>query len=231
MNTNALVMAAAASLLASPANAQDWYISGGAGVTNPSSTVFNDGTNGSGNPKVDIDLTGKLNVAVGRSLNSKFRVELEYSRAKYNTDDAIQSGSGTRSPDTFATDAEMKVGALMLNAIYDFKTESAFTPFVELGVGQSFYEMEGGLFVSSSGGNTFGGFLPATFDYEGSGSNFAYQVGLGTSYAISDAVALTADYSYGDFGTVATDFDANGDRLQTDLKAQTLTIGLRYTFN
>lgn len=231
MKTQVLIATVATGMLAAPANAADWYVSGSLGFSNPSSTVFNDGTNGGGNPKVDIDNTTKMTAAVGLAFTPNFRTELEFSQANYKTDESLQSGSGARAPDTFATDANFKVRALMVNAIYDFQTDTGFSPYIRAGVGKSFYDMDGGLFVSSSGGNTFGGFLPATFGYEGSGSDFAFQIGLGTSFALLDNADLTVEYRYSDLGSVATGYDVNGDRLQTDLKSHELLLGVRYTFN
>lgn len=232
MNKTPLAAATALGMIvAAPVWAADWYVSGGLGLSNPSSTVFNDGTNGAGNPKVDINNAGRLNAAVGVAVTPALRFELEYSRATYGTDDSLQSGSGARAVDRFATDAEIKTQSLMLNAIYQFDTQSGLRPFVRAGVGRNRYDMEGGLYVSSAGGNTFGGFLPATFDYSGSGSNFAWQLGLGAAFAVSDTTDLTLEYRYSDFGSVATGYDANGDRLQTDLKASELFVGVRFTFN
>lgn len=232
MNTTLIFAAAVSTVaLAAPAVASDFYISGALGLSNPSSTVFNDGANGAGNPEVDINNASRLSAAVGYAITPQFRVELEFSKSSFETDNGLQSGSGGRAVDSFATDADLNLRTLMLNASYDFDTGTNLTPFVRAGIGKSFYDMSGGLFVSSAGGNTFGGFLPATFNYDGSGSNFAFQAGLGVAYDISDNTALTVEYRYGNFGRVATGYDANGDRLQTKLETHEIMLGLRYTFN
>ena len=212
------------------AEASDWYVSGSVGYSDPTSKAFDDGTNGPGTPKSSIDSDTRYRIAIGRQILPSLKVELEYSTARYNTDAARTSGTGVRAPDTIGIDANLDVDLLSLNLAYEFHNESKFTPFLKGGVGSTFYDIDGDLFVSSFGGSTFGGALPASFPYSGDGSEFAYFIGAGVDFELSDSLDITLEYRYSDLGEVATDYDSAGDRIQTDLKTNDVQLGLRYSF-
>ena len=212
------------------AEAGDWYVSGSIGYSDPTSKVFDDGTNGPGTPKSTIDSDTRYRIAVGRQLLPSLKVELEYSVASYDTDPSRTLGTGVRTPDSIGIDANLDVDLLSLNVAYEFINESKFTPFLKGGVGSTFYDIEGDLFVGSFGGSTFGGALPASFAYSGDGSEFAYFIGAGIDFELSDLLDITFEYRYSDLGEVAADYDSAGDRIQTDLKTNDVQIGLRYSF-
>ncbi|XPF95982.1 outer membrane protein [Colwellia sp. RE-S-Sl-9] len=216
--------------ISSQAHAGDWYISANAGYSDPSSKVFNDGTNGPGTPKSSIDSDMRYGIAVGFEVLPALKVELEYSLASYDTDANLALGNDSRALDNFAIDANLDVDLLTLNVSYEFKNTSQFTPFIKGGVGSSFYDASGDLFVGSFGGSDFGGFLPRTFEYEGDGNEFAYFVGAGVAMEVSNQVEVTLEYRYSDLGEVATGYDENGDRLQTNLDTNDIQLGLRYSF-
>ena len=233
-NSPRLILTTAALLAviatSSQAYASDWYVSGSVSHSDSSSDVFNDGANGAGNPRVSIDSDTRVGIAVGLAVSPALKVELEYSTASYNTDASRASGTDGRALDEFGTDAELDVDLLTLNASYEFANTSKFTPYVKGGIGSTFYDMKGDLYVSSNGGDTFGGFLPATFSYDGDGSEFAYFVGAGVSMDVSKQLALTLEYRYTDLGEVATGYDENGDRLQTDMETNNIQAGVTYRF-
>lgn len=212
------------------AHANDWYVSIHGAKSGPTTKVSNDGTNGAGNPSSDIDRGFKYGIAVGKEILPALKLELEYSMASYDTDPVRTSGTGTRALDTFGITSEMDVDLLTLAASYEFRNTSSFTPFVKGGMGSTFFDMDADLYVSSFGGSDFGGALPTTFSYEGSGSEFAYYLGAGVGYTVSDNIDVTLEYRYSDLGEVATDFDDNGDRMQTNMKANNVQLGLRYNF-
>jgi opacity protein-like surface antigen len=212
------------------AYAQDWYVTGSIGSSDPSSRVFNDGTNGAGNPRSSIESDAIYGIAVGYEIYSAFKIELEYSLASYDTDANLVFGNDIRALDQFSTTADIDIDSLMLNVSYGFENSSVVTPYLKAGVGTTFFDIDGDLFVGSFGGDDFGGFLPATFSYEGDGNEFAYFIGAGLSVDIAKQLELTLEYRYSDLGEVATDFDANGDRLQTDFEANNVLLGLRYAF-
>jgi opacity protein-like surface antigen len=208
----------------------DWYVSGSSGYSEPTSKIFDDGTNGSGTPKSVIDSDAGYRITVGKQLLPSLKMELEYSTASYDTNPMRTSGTGARSPDIIGINANLDVDLLSLNVAYEFNNASKFTPFLKGGVGLTFYDIDGDLFVGSFGGNTFGGALPASFAYSGDGSEFAYFVGAGVDFELSDSLDIIVEYRYSDLGEVATDFDSAGDRIQTDLKTNDVHIGFRYSF-
>lgn len=218
-------------LLANPAHADDWYLSIQASYSDPTSKAFNDGTNGGGNPKIEIDSAVRYGVALGREIIPNLKLEIEYTLASYETDSSGKAGSGIRAADMFSIDSDLDVDLLTLGISYEFANESSFTPFVKGGLGTTFYDIDADLEVSSFGGSTFGGALPATFSYKGDGNEFAYFLGAGVSFEASEALEATLEYRYSDLGEVATDFDSAGDRIQTDLKTNNVQLGLRYYFN
>ena len=227
---SATILLMAGVSLPTQAETSDWYVSGRIGYSDPTSKAFDDGTNGPGTPKSSIDSDTRYSVAIGRQILPSLKVELEYSTASYDTDTARTSGTGIRVPDTIGIDANLDVDLLSLNIAYEFINESKITPFLKAGVGSTFYDIDADLFVSSFGGNTFGGALPASFPYSGDGSEFTYFIGAGMDLELSDSLDLTLEYRYSDLGEVATDYDSAGDRIQTDLKTNDVQLGLRYSF-
>lgn len=224
------VCAIAAFGFAPASQAEGWYVSANAAYSDSSSEAWNDGANGAGNPRVDIESDTRFGIAFGKELLPGFKMELEYALGTYDTDTGRRSGSGLRAADSFAISADLDVDLLTLGASYEFRNATAFTPFVKVGLGSTFYDMDADLFVSSFAGNTFGGALPATFSYSGSGEDFAYYLGVGTGFELGEAFELTIEYRYADLGEVATDYDTNGDRIKTDLETNNVQVGLRYTF-
>lgn len=217
-------------VVAGPSHAQGWYLSVNGALSDTDSDAFNDGTNGAGNPASSIDSTTRYGLSLGRALSKAVKLELEYSVASYETDPARAPGSGIRAADTFGITSDLDVDLLTLNASYEFRSESAFRPFVKVGAGTTFFDASADLFVSSFAGDDFGGFLPTTFSYAGDGSEFAYLAALGFAVELNDALDITAEYRFADLGRVATEFDENGDRIQTQLETQNVQIGLRFKF-
>ncbi|PMG28599.1 hypothetical protein BCU94_16315 [Shewanella sp. 10N.286.52.C2] len=230
LNAFSVALLMATPLFSSQAIAGDWYLSVNAGYSSPTSKVFNDGTNGTGTPKSDIDADAKYGIALGVEVIPALSLELEYSYASYDTDAGRKLGSDIRALDEFGIDAGIDVDLVTLNVAYEFKNSTNFTPFIKGGLGASFYDVKGDLYVGSFGGGDAGGFLPQTFSYKGDGSEFAFFVGAGVDMTISDQLALILEYRYYDLGDVATDYDVNGDRLQTSLKANDIQLGLKYQF-
>lgn len=220
----------AALLTSSQAFAEGLYVSGSVGYSDASGEIFNDGENGAGNPKIGIDSDVRYGIALGYELLPSFNLELEYSMASYSTDPGLQSGSDTRALDDFSIKADVDIDLLTLNASYGFENSSVFTPYIEAGLGTSFYDVDGDLFVGSFMGTDGGGFLPATFNYKGDGSEFVYFVGAGVEWEITEKIDLTLAYRYSDLGQVSTDYDINGDRLQADLKTSDLKLGVKFNF-
>ena len=145
-------------------------------------------------------------LALGMNMTDAVRIEAELARraADVNT---ISSTAGT---------GEALATSLMANALYDFKLDTGLTPYLGVGLGFAKGELDG---AGSYGGSTI----------SDSDTGLAYQGIAGVSYAVDDAISLFADYRY---------FVANNLDLKTssnvsssfDFKAQSVMVGLRYTF-
>lgn len=116
----------------------------------------------------DTGLAGM--VALGTHVDGVegLRFELE---ASYRTHDSTVFGFIPLEHDTTA---------FMANVAYDFSGMDRFVPYVMVGAGMAHTEL------------TVGGLAPLTIENDG----FAYQVGAGVNYRISDSVALGIGYNY-----------------------------------
>lgn len=112
---------------------------------------------------------------------------------------------------------------LMLNALYDFNTGTAWTPYLGVGVGGAYVNMNG---VRARDGG------PVKVD--DSDLVFAYQGIAGVSYDFTNNLAIKADYRY--LGTQKGSFDvkgsgANGQKFEDNYTAHSLMVGFTYKFN
>lgn len=125
-----------------------------------------------------------------------------------------------------------QVYGAMANLYYDVNTGTKFTPFIGAGAGMAHVKVA----------STAQGLVEKeAFSIGGSASdnNFAWNVGAGLAYNISDSIALDIMYRYTDLGSVkSTDTIAMGDLLKrtlaTDAKFDVAThevmFGARYRF-
>jgi outer membrane autotransporter protein len=92
-----------------------------------------------------------------------------------------------------------RMNTLMLNTYYDIDTETDFTPYASLGVGAAFLKYER-IGLVTGGDNE-----DADIDSK-SKTRFAYSVGIGASYKITDnwSTDLQARYTYGGKVSVST---------------------------
>lgn len=127
------------------------------------------------------------------------RTEVEYNR---NQDMEKKLFSGLAK-------AEVESQSLMFNTYYDIDTNSKFTPYVGAGVGYA--KIKGKL-------SAFG------MSDDMSDTNFAWQVGAGVGYELTENVTMDAGYRYADYG----DFSEYDSKL--DVSAHEFYVGARYTF-
>lgn len=180
----------------------------------------------SSNSKLDDTLfSGSL--AIGYDFNSKFnipvRAELEYS---------LFSQFSSNVDFTFANilftgiNAEINMQTLLLNAYYDFHNSSKFTPYIGLGIGIAFVGADANDPMGTIGKNKQ--------------TNFAWNIGVGSSYAFTDKFSLDLAYRYAQFGKgetetlaiPATSTSPSGEIWgSTDtISAHQVMLGVRYTF-
>jgi opacity protein-like surface antigen len=76
-----------------------------------------------------------------------------------------------------------------------------------------------------------GGAGIAGFEIDGEGKGkFAWQLGAGVAFKLSDSMALTADYRHREVGKTTEAYDATSGYRLTKLKTDALTAGVRFTF-
>ncbi len=110
--------------------------------------------------------------------------------------------------------------SLMANAFYDFRTGSAFTPYLGGGVGLSHI----------SWGNDFRGENHLIFD--GSGTEFAWQGIAGIAYAVTQRLELTMDVRVkGSSGYSFRGPLAGYDITKFDYMTRSLFFGVRYAID
>lgn len=176
-------------------------------------------------------------LALGYDFSARFnlplRAELEYAlfsrgeREKYFTwTDEDGAGSGS-------VKGKIDVQSLFVNVYYDFHNESKFTPYVGGGLGLGFVGMK----ASASGADADGPYESGSLGKKNR-TNFAWNLGLGCAYEVTDNFALDLGYRYADFGKAETKSYADPDEEgQTYVKGKSEHVGMhqfmlaaRFTF-
>jgi opacity protein-like surface antigen len=208
-----LLMLAGALIISTPALAETnsdtippwWYLSIGAGVTHTSDADWS-GFGLSGD--IGIDRAANLSGAVGARVWESVRTELEVSYRKADLSDISLDGAGSAD-----AEGDVKTWAALINAYYDFLPAQDFSPYVSLGLGAARHHGE----LDAIGGLG----TPGT---DGSDTVFAYQIGAGASYSLTEKTALWGGYRF--LGTSDPDFDG----VSAEYDAHELRLGLRFNF-
>ena len=194
---------------------QNWYISARIGAAFAEDTQFS--TLGA---SVDtaFDPGFNLALAVGHTFRTEsplsFRTEAELGYLVLEADQHQISGLGTFSGSAASGDASAVVG--LANAYVDYQL-GAFTPFVSAGIGYADLDLD-------NVGTTPTGQVLDTDE-----NGVAWQVGVGTAYAVSDTLNIDLSYRYSgieDVGVTAND----GTSSDLDFRNHQVTIGIRKAF-
>ncbi|SLN46666.1 outer membrane protein [Ruegeria meonggei] len=214
-----------ASALAAQSLSEGLYIQGFAGYSQLQSSDFSGTVNGSSQSvDTDFDAGFGLGVAIGTEIpqwsNERFgtRVELELSYRDSDVDSVNFSGNGPAGEANVSGDITQT--SLFANVLVDFKQTGAFTPYVGLGVGATYSDLD---FAYGPG-----------VALDDSDTTFAAQIIAGVAYEIDPNLALTLDTRY------ARAFDVSSQRLapngtstgtvEDDIDAFSVNVGLRYGF-
>ena len=149
----------------------------------------NDSYNQNGS-MVSFDNAVNVSTAVGMHLQPSVRLELEGSYRNYDVNASV-SVVGV----PFKATGDTTIRALMGNAYYDFPMDGPLKPYVVGGIGVAREDIE--MTVSAPGFN-----IAAKSHH----TEFAFQLGAGLSYALSETVTADAGYHY--FGI--RNFDSDG---------------------
>jgi OmpA-OmpF porin, OOP family len=214
MYTRILSLAVAAGALLAPAAvyAQEreafplsggWYLSGAVGGSWIADADFTDsGLSG----EISLDGAPVLAGAVGKSLTDTLRAEVEVSWRRADLD-ALTLDGFTGSA---GLSGDLSTTAALASLAYDFNPGGRLRPYVTGGVGLAHHDGD----LDAVGG------LPARIS--DSDTTFAWQVGAGAAWALSDRVALFGGYRY--LGSADPSFDT----LEAEFGAHEVQAGLRW---
>ena len=184
-------------------SAEGPYVSGNLGLAIPSDSDIEDTV-----LTLESDNGLAFGVAIGQEFTGNIRLEAEIAYQENDLDKASISGLG--SADIIGDTSSL---ALLLNGYYDFKNESAFTPFISGGIGMAKVD------VSNI---SLPGFGPVTLSDDD--TVFAYQIGAGLGYAINEKVSLDVKYRY--FGTSDPEFEL----ATAEYSSHNVYAGIRVSF-
>jgi OmpA-OmpF porin, OOP family len=187
---------------------QGWYVGLGAGVN------FEQDSNakiGAITNKLEFDPGFLLDGSIGYGFESQLRPEFEVAYRQNGVKSVTGATSGVAQNSFNST-------AFMGNLLYDFQTDSGFTPYIGGGLG-------GALVGANDAGRIIGGQTLNDQSFQ-----FAYQGIAGMAYELSENFDLTADYRY--FRTLSPKFVSNTNASVSDATYanHAIMMGLRYTF-
>ena len=196
-----------------------WYVTGFAGYTQPKDYQFDfiSNTTGARFPyKASLDDGYSVGAAAGYRINQYFRVEGEY--AYSNTDfgnsyHADPPGFIGRNPN-----GDVTIQTLMANVWLGTKL-GAVKPYIGGGIGYGW--VDGNLKVTTGAGNQLGG----------DDSGFAYQLGAGLGFQLTNNLDLDLGYRWKKVNDIKLKSKINGFHLSSDdFTTQTLQLGLTWRF-
>jgi len=177
-------------------------------------------------------------LAIGYDFNKQARIpvraELEYALFSEVSGKKTQDFEGVLGGDvSMRGKQKIQAQTLFVNAYYDFRNETPFTPYLGAGIGLAFLRSKGS------------GNIEHTLPFEDSFSigsktttNFAWNIGTGVAYDVTNNIALDLGYRFAGLGKANTKSltdDFNGIELSFQNKTKNvymhqLALGVRFTF-
>lgn len=167
-------------------------------------------------------------LAIGYDFYKKFQVpvrtEVEYT--------AFSQVEGKKSYDGFVAKQKLQPQILFVNAYYDFHNSTAFTPYAGAGLGMAIIDDKGHAAYDDAGGRDSGSTKSKN------STNFAWNVGVGVVYDITDYFSLDLNYRFAGLGSAKTktaEFTDGYDSLTVhgktnDIFMHQVMLGLRFSF-
>ena len=201
--------------------ADSWYVSGGAGLSMLADSEITD-TEGAEQRrgKISHENGFAMTGAIGKTFGD-FRLEGELSYRK-NDLDTLTFTSATIDGQTRAVSQSGKLTgdlaslAFMGNAYYDLNNNSAWTPFVIAGVGMAHHTLN----IDSLSGEAQ--------NYDESDTVFAYQIGAGVGYSVTEKDKVTLQYRL--LGSADATFDNGTDKIEGDYMNHSIMVGFTHSF-
>lgn len=152
------------------------------------------------------------------------RAEIEYairtnSTTTWGLTDAAKDNNISGSVDL---KGQWNLQTLFLNMYWDFHNESAFTPYLGAGLGMGFIKSKYELSLDGLASNS----------YNDMQTVFAWNVGAGVAYAITDNLSADLAYRFVRLGYHQTQKTVLGQEVKMGMApyANEFSLGLRYTF-
>jgi len=187
-------------------SAEGLYVSGNLGFAMASDSDLTDSTVPGVTINTEFDTGLFFGAALGYDFN-RFRVEGEIF---YQTNDVDKIGAlGV----FFDATGDATALSFLISGYFDFVNSSAFTPYVSAGLGCAQVEFND-LNISGSG-------FPGSSDDD---SVFAYQIGIGIGYAVTEKVTIDVKYRY--FGTENSEYDTT----EAEFASNNFLFGVRVYF-
>lgn len=177
-------------------------------------------------------------IAVGYNFDKQFnipvRAEVEYaafSQVDAKGNKTVPDGVNTA---RFHVKQESQIQTLLLNAYYDIKTGTEWTPYVGAGIGFAFIDAKSKGNVSISDGQTFG-----TSSSSNMNSNLAWNVGAGLGWDATDFMTVDLGYRFVGLGESKGSSSSVSDNLGNsgtfrgrvnEMYMHQVMLGLRFTF-
>lgn len=165
--------------------------------------------------KLESKSGAALAAAMGYDFGNSIRLEGEISYQKNDMDKFTVSSGGMSASIDLKGDTTST--ALLVNAYYDFSNTSILTPFVTAGCGFAKVKSE----ITGSDAAAEEG-----IELQGSSDDtvFAYQIGAGIAYAVSETFGIDAKYRY--FATSDLDFEGS----TVEFSSHNFYFGVRLSF-
>ncbi|MBQ4845224.1 porin [Pseudoalteromonas sp. MMG005] len=188
----------------------------------------------------DVDSGGLYGLGVGYRFGNGFALQLEWRTREYETDSTPQPANpaGGLADQTFQVLGKNETDTIMLNAYYEFDMAAEnFKPYIKAGVGTAKHDVNAELDIQPWFQTLDFSTLTACPDNplfcypSNDSSEFAWSIGAGFNYQLTENVSVGLDYQYIDFKDSQTNLDPLGDQaVFPDLKAHEFSATLTYTF-
>lgn len=175
-------------------------------------------------------------LAVGYDFHTKWtvpvRVELEYTAWTGAEENKSENYSQLENNivHNYSSTGKAKVGvqSLFANIYADWHNSTAFTPYVSAGVGVGFVSTKADLRWQDTTGT---GYTDQSHLGSKTKTNFAWNVGLGCSYAFNDTISADLGYRFASFGSGKTGAEPDGFAVKSKNNyMHQLLLGVRFTF-